>query len=192
MHGSFQRATFFAPIDVEARIERAPPAATVRGMFLHRVREVIVGADPNAEAPRFVDFQSYPVRDLMRLSVRAARLAHRGAPIGEGLRRVGRECSRRFLESLSGKVIFGALGRDISALVRASPAAYRATQSHGRVEVLESGERHAVLAYRGLYQFLECFEVGVIEAQLEVAGLDGEVLVDLDDEANGRLLVRWR
>ncbi len=188
---------FAPPLDsvplFESRlIANTPPEATIRGMFPQRVLDVVGAAGKTLPGfGPYTGFRSYPVREFMTLLAAGARVAHPLLPVRGALRRLGYDCYAAFLDSMLGKVMLGALGGNIQAMVDASSKAYPATQSHGRMTLAERGDRSCVLRFTQLYQYWDCFEVGVVEAAVKSCGLQSEVLVKRENDHTGLMKVSW-
>ena len=139
---------------------------------------------------RYVAFKDYPITDFMKIALVLADKA--GKPtLRAGLREAGRINYRTFLASLTGKVLFGVLGRDIRAMMNATTKAYRVTQSHGRAVIAESSDQHCVVRYQGLFQFLDAMEVGVVEEAISWCGYDSDIRICLTAPDAGEMHVRF-
>ena len=181
-------------IDVAAALACVPADATIKGMFVNGLIELLpAGADLGEPAlsRRRIPFKDEPLVDFMRVSVAVARALYPELPLRRALREVGRATYRAFFTSLTGRVVFGVLGADVEKLIRATTKAYGLTQSHGRADVVESSAHHCVLHYKGLFQFLDCLEIGVVEEAVTSCGLVPSVEVVLETSSSGRMNIRF-
>ncbi len=181
-----------------AAIAATPDDACIKGTFIQGLIDCL----PAEERPaafvgaerllaRRVPFKDYPVRDFIEVAVRVAQAGHPGLPLAAALRAVGRVNYRTFLNTLTGRVVFGVLGGDIRKLIGATGKAYSVTQTHGRAEVIESADAHCVLRYSGIYQFLGSMEVGVVEEAVTSCGFEPDVRVRLSSPHDGLMRVRF-
>ena len=81
--------------------------------------------------------------------------------------------------------------RDIETLIRGTGRAYELTQSHGRAQVLGFADDHVVMSYAGIYQFLPCLEVGVMEEAVISCGYNVAIALKLSSPSAGDVLVRY-
>jgi uncharacterized protein (TIGR02265 family) len=189
----FALPDYAAPIDVEARLAVVPPEATVKGMyFASLLEEAQRRRTPLEVRWRIVPFRDYPLRAFHELVLEAARAWWPGEPPREQLRRVGQLAFPAMQRSLVGKVMFGALGGDVGAMMRLSPKGWTVSLSHARVELVDSGARHVVLRFAGIYSWLDCYEPGILEGGLMAVGRPGVVALRSRTLTEGDLYVAWR
>ena len=134
---------------MDERVRLVPPTATVKGMFLER---------PIAEAQRlcgrrpvpgeYVPFRDYPITEHIRVLAACAAAAWPDVPLREGIRRLGRGAFLTFLESLAGRVVFAAAGRNFDAALGLTTRAYGLTGPVGTVRVVERSAGAAARAAR--------------------------------------------
>jgi uncharacterized protein (TIGR02265 family) len=194
-------AGFVAPsslddVDVQAAIAQTPTEATVKGVVIQALVDLTrahdcVPADP-AFGRRWLGFKDHSVREYMHVAALAARALHPQLSMREGLRAVGHQVFEAFMQSLSGRVLFGVLKHDVVAFMGVITRAYKLTQSHGRAKVIESSPTHALLEYSGLYQFLDALEVGVVEAGALACAHDADIFVRHDAPGAGAMYVQLR
>ena len=127
----------------------------------------------------------------MRVAVVVATALHPELSLRLALRALGRSTYRTFLTSLTGRIVFGVLGGDINKLIAATTKAYGITQSHGRATVIEASNPPGVLEYRDLVQFLDAFEIGVVEEAVASCGLTPLIEVQLATPSAHRLKARY-
>jgi uncharacterized protein (TIGR02265 family) len=179
------------PIDVDEAIRAIPPDATIKGMFIQGLLDLVPAAQ-SSDARRRVAFKDYPLAEFAQAAVMVARIVHPDLDLRAALREVGRSTYRAFLQSLTGRVLFGVLGKDLQAMIAATTKAYGLTQSHGRAVVVEKSTHHCVLRYDRLYQFLDALEVGVVEEAVTSCGYTAEIALQLESSHSGTMLVRFR
>jgi len=195
----FERPRVEHPIDLNAHIAALPSGAACKGLFFldleDRVRKVAPTAnlaDRADVAPRrYVAFREYPYSDLMRYLVAAASILHRAVPLGEGLRRLGAGAYDAFLGSHVGRVVLGAFGKHLDAILTHGKRAYQLCINFGdiRVEPIERG--HVRYHFAGMPAFLETYQVGVVEAAFAATGNRGEVLVQMKNLGEAVFDIQW-
>ena len=185
-----------APLDVDAHLAAVPPAAMTKGMFFSRIlddyRERYITA-PTSE--RYVGFKDYPLRDWMELAVSAARDLWPQKPLREGLRRVGQRAYVTFTASFIGRVLFGVLGNNFESVVRISPRAYELALTLARAEVIEAGAGSSagssILWLRNVYNFIDCYHVGVVEGAVRACNRSGRVRLRPVSLSEAYFLLEW-
>jgi uncharacterized protein (TIGR02265 family) len=182
-----------APLDLEERLEALPRAATVKGMFLSNIVDLV--EQRSGERPgrsRYVAFANYPLREMVELLPQAAELAYPGLPVRQGMRQLGRLAYPTFASSTVGRVVMSMAGDDPRAALHVAPKAYRLVGNTGTARAVDTGDREAVLELRGVWGWPESYNVGVHEGALDALGVDGEVRVRVLSLCDADLLIRWR
>ncbi len=182
-----------APLELDARLQALPRAATVKGMFLSNIADLVEqrsGQRPGRK--RYVAFTNYPLSEMIELLPQAAKLAYPGLPVREGMRRLGRLAYPTFSSSTIGRVVMSIAGDDPRSALHVAPKAYRLVGNTGTARVVDTGDGEAILELRGVWGWPESYNVGVHEGALDALGVDGEVLVRIHSLCDADLLVRWR
>jgi serine/threonine-protein kinase len=197
--GSLRAPDFTAPVDLQAHLDLLPPDATGKGMFFSRLLEIGAPARPALELfvlagvrqRRYVAFGDYPMSDYLKLAVTVAREVHRGAPLGEALRRLGRSTPETMMASHIGRTLFGVLGLDAESVVLAAGKAYQIAANFGALTVERDGPDRFLLHARGLPFFLETFQVGAFEALLAYCKVRGRVRIATEGLADAIFELTW-
>jgi uncharacterized protein (TIGR02265 family) len=188
----FRDPDFAAPVDMAAQFAAIPARATVKGMlvlaFVEQACRVVPARELFAQAGvaerRYLPFSDYSASDAGLLLYTAARLAHRGAPVGEGLRRLGRAGLDAVAESRSGKVIFGVFDFDVDQVLQRALKAYALTHSFGEFSCEKAGPDRYLVHMRKFASFLETAQIGVLEGILRLAQRRARIRIQLEDVAN--------
>jgi uncharacterized protein (TIGR02265 family) len=193
MHRDFIAPDFDRPIDIQEYVSLVPPTATIKGMFITALLEAL---GPRRKClqqgrARYVAFKDYPLVDQVRLVAEVAELLYPDAALREAIRRIGHAVYPAFAASLLGKVLFAAVGRDPSALIRAGAKAYEMSASVGKVEIVQLSPRSALLHLREMYNYIDCYQVGVFEGAFSVLGLVPALRMRLDSLTSGVFELRW-
>lgn len=191
MRPGFVRPDLSRPIDLAAQKKLVQPGGTVKGMQLSAIVEECRRRGRPLESRRYVAFRDYPGEELLELLVRAAERVYPDVPPREGLRRLGRVAYPTLRESLVGRVVFGAVGRDIHAVWRLVSKGYELSNNSGTATLLELTETEAVLRLEGMYSFVDAWHVGIVEGAVEIYGFVPEVLVHLTTPTSADFWVRW-
>jgi uncharacterized protein (TIGR02265 family) len=193
MHTGFVSPTFNHPIDAEQYVRLVPESATIKGMFFSGLLDAL-GAERSTLPQgrmRYVAFKDYPLVDQVRLIPQVAATLYPNLKLREAIRRIGHSIYPAFATSLVGKVLFAAVGKDAAALLQAGAKAYHLSSNVGKVELLELRNGFAQLNMRDMYNFIDCYQVGILEGALSVIGLQPTVRLQLDSLTSGVFELRW-
>lgn len=179
-----------AALDIEGRIRHTPLEKQTKGRFFEQIardaREVGV-----IRQPHYVSVRDYPLRDFMQLVADYAPLRYPGVPIREAFRRVGSQAFPRLMNSAAGRVLFVLARRDIRAALRLAPEAYKHNLSHCSVSQTFEAPRQTILEFRDVWNFPDCYHVGVIEGVCRAFGVEGVVRTRVRSACDVDMLVRW-
>jgi len=193
----FSLPDFSAPLDVKRQIALVPDRAQVKGMFLtSMVEEVrrkggIRDGSPLAAHGPWRGFKDYPLREMMEVAVLAAAALYPKEPVREGLRRLGQLAYPTLFRSLVGRVIFAALGSDVAAVVRAASKGYAVSLTVGRAVIVDVRETWGIVRLVDIYNFPDCYQVGVFEGALGMYVRAPEVLYRPVSPTEGDIFARW-
>jgi uncharacterized protein (TIGR02265 family) len=167
-----------APLDVEERLRAVPPEATVKGMFFEGPIAVALQRSGQRQGrPSYIPFKDYPITEHIQVLVACAMTGYAHVPLREGLRQLGRDALRTFLESLAGRVVFAAAGRNFDAALGLVARSFSLTGAIGSAKVVERTRSAAVVRLERCYNLPDAYHVGVFEAAMEHFREPGEVLV---------------
>lgn len=186
-------------IDEAARLASIPPALLTKGMFLASLSARLSEAEsralwPHLHSPpshqKYQSFHEYPFRDAMLWLHAVARKEHPRAPLLEGLRRLGRDMVRVFLESKAGRVVKAMIVGPRESLLR-MPQMWKVTDPTNEV-VAEAIEEHAVrLEVNGFPCWIDCGLLGTLEQVVLNTGCEPSLDVALHGPSRATILVRW-
>ncbi|MEM6954078.1 MAG: DUF2378 family protein [Myxococcota bacterium] len=140
---------------------------------------------------RYVPFRGYSLREWLEFLPEAARAAHPSAHAKEGMRRFGHNAFGVFTTSMAGRVLFSMAGRNLSLAISLSTRAFDVIGSHGSVRTLTNEPGRAVLALRGMWDYVDAWHVGIYEGALRAFGIDGDVRIRMHDLSNGDIELRY-
>ncbi len=186
----FSGPDFSAPIAIESLLSGCP-RAEVKGVFFEpiaaRTRRVgkAVGRD------RYVTFRGYPLTEWIEFLPAAARVLYPHEPVREGIRRLGQGAYDGFLQSTAGSVLMSFAGPHLDLAVPLVPRAYVLLASHGRVTLESHEPGRAVYAYRGLWDFIDAWHVGVLEGCLRAFRPTGRLRCRMYSQCDGDLEATW-
>jgi uncharacterized protein (TIGR02265 family) len=186
----FRGVDLQSPIDVEARIAETPLAATAKGMFFEQFARLARKSGLPCEA-RYVPFRDYSLRDFMRLLADYARKRFPDASPREGLRRAGWEAYPALMNSVVGRVLFTFARGDAQAALRLAPQAYKYSLSDCAVTTRISTSQQMLLEFRDVWNFPDCYQVGVIEGGCRAFGVTPRILTRVLSPCNVDMLIRW-
>jgi uncharacterized protein (TIGR02265 family) len=186
----FAEVDLLGAIDTEARIAATPLAATTKGMFCEQLARSARKVGVACEA-RYVPFRDYPLRGFMQLLSDYARVRYPRIPSREAFRRVGWEAFSTLMNSVAGRVIFAFARGDVQGALRMAPEGYKHSLSHCSVSLRFSSSRQVVLAMRDVWNFPECYQVGVIEGGCRAFGADPRIRTRVLSDSEVDMLIRW-
>lgn len=179
-----------APLDVAARIRATPPNITAKGMFFEHLARSARQLGVRCEE-RYVAFRDYPLREFMQLTAEYGAARHPRLPAREALRRVGWDAFSTLMGSVVGRVLFTFAGRDLVAALRLARDAYKRTVSSGTVTTRLVSSHQAVLEFRGIWNFTDCYQLGAIEGGCRAFEKNPVISLRVHSECDVDMLIRW-
>lgn len=188
----FVRPVWSAPVDADAIVASTPETGTISGIF---PAAIIAGVQKRhitlaSARERYVAFSYYPQREHAQLLREAAQVLYPAETLRQGLRILGHHGPRVLMDSPLGKAVLGgaqSVHQTISAVARSYPVNVKTCH----VDVIETAARHAIVRLSKIHYFLDCHHVGVFEGALQLAGVMGEVLINVTAPGEADFLVRW-
>lgn len=186
-----------AHCDLEERLAKIPPAASVRGMYPRSVLNVLQKAGRqapylelfgtrNASAIRFYPLSEY----LLRLAAGGAILAS-PAEVHEGMFEISRRNALMFAESLLGRTMLRVLSPDPARLMRQAVAAQRSSTNYAQWTLDLPSDREAVMNFRDEYNWIEWSMLGAARGTFETIDQPVEITVELTGPFEGRHIMSW-
>lgn len=178
MEPPFLPIDWSAPFDLEERIRNVPQWVTVKGMFFQSLLKEAKAHGKELSWPAsYVAYKDYPIEGYLYLSVEVAQALYPDVSLREGLRRLGRKVYPTLLQSMIGRVVFGALGGDVHALMKLVPKGYSISAKVGKVEAVQVTDSFALLRFQEFYGFYDSYHVGVVEGGIIACQKTPEVLL---------------
>ncbi len=175
--GKAESSRFRAELEeLRQLIARVPPRATVKGMFIKGFLESLDRRGiPRPTQDRFVAFRDYPLTLFMKLLVDKTQELWPDQAPKESLRTLGRFAFPTFAESMVGRVIFAVAGTDWVQALKLTDKAYRNSLSPATTRLTDVTEHSAVLEFRDVWNFADCYQVGVFEGAMSYYNVKGSV-----------------
>jgi len=143
-------------------------------------------------AASYRDFGDYPVSAAYDLLLECKQRMYPQERRSEALRRLGWIIYPTLLSTMVGRVIFGSLGDDVPAVLRAAGRGFEVSISQVRYEPVEFGQRCATVRVYGFPLFPDCFLTGVFEGGLAHYGYDeGKVVARMLSPTDVELQLSW-
>lgn len=196
---------FAREIDVDAILARAPPGAANKGVIVKaafdsvQARPELAAWSPEriwaeagcpGETPGL--FQFVPLRHYLDVMVFAAKLL-RPECIGEGLREIGVAIYPGFVETLVGRMVFGALGRNPARVLMMGPNGWRICNNFGEVHSEQLGPEHVRYHFVDHpFALVETLYAGTVEGACRVLEVTPELLVAQPSARQSVVDIRWR
>ena len=179
----------YGDVDVDALIACVPQRERVRGFLAKNIVDhaAALGRPLDAALGRF-DARAYPLVDVLRLEIAAARALHGDVPLGEGLRRIGRLAPGATLRSPVGRAMFQFFG--LGLFLKTMPLGMKAAGLLARVRVDRPHDGRAVVALRGYHNVCESL-AGGLEAAFTHAGHTVELRIRRLAVDDADVEMRW-
>lgn len=162
--------------ELEAQLEEVPVGATVKGMYLS---SFLVSLDRAGHArpttDRFIGFKDYPLTLFMELMLAAVQASWPHLPPREGLRMLGQGAYPTLAASTAGKVLFSVAGKNFATALSLTEKAYRLSLSPGTARLVDLRGTAATLEMRDIWNYADCYQVGVMEGAMVAYGVEGTV-----------------
>lgn len=161
---------------------RVVSTSTVKGFYMRAlIKELASQGHHISPAVSYRDFGDYPIAAAHDLLLDCKQRMYPAERRSEGMRRLGWIIYPTLLSTMVGRVIFGSLGNDLNAVLRAAGRGFEVSISQVRYEPIELNERSAKVHVYDFPLFPDCFLVGVFEGALAHYGYD-------DAQVNARML----
>ncbi|HEX6245022.1 MAG TPA: DUF2378 family protein [Polyangiales bacterium] len=191
-HSEFLPPKLDAHLDLRAALERIPPAATAKAMFVKRLlRELACRGLPLPFEDSFLAFQDVPLALCAELNVHAARVLHPGLPLLDGLRRVARWSFETFQDSVAGQLILTGTQRNPHPTLALASRLVSLTTNVGTLQSVYLTPNSRLIRARDSYFFPESFGVGMAEGVLNACDKQGHVLVRAYSPTDVDFLIGW-
>jgi uncharacterized protein (TIGR02265 family) len=186
-------------VDEEARLASISDTIMTKGMFLASLASRVPGAEARAvwsrlRAPpshdKYQSFHEYPFHDAMLWLHAVARREHPRVSLLEGLRRLGRDMVRVFLESKAGRVVKTMILGPRESLLR-MPQMWKVTDPTNEV-VSDVVDEHAVrFEIHGFPAWIDCGVLGTLEQVVLNTACEPSLDVSLHGISRATVVVRW-
>lgn len=193
MLNQFVASALDEPLVVDDYVKRVPSYATIKGMFLSNLLDISKCVESPFEwkGVRFFAFRDYPLVEQVRLIPRIAVALYPDVSLRQSILQLGRLVCPAFARSMIGNVLFSAVESDVSTLMRVGSKAYSISSNVGRLEILESGRRSAYIRMRDMFNFVDCYQVGILEGALMMLGYQPKILLKLESLTSAEMQVTW-
>lgn len=180
-----------APLDVEAFLAAVPEGITVKGMFYTRLMDELERFGFKRGPEKYSAYRDYPMEGMLALELDAAKKLYPEEPIRNALRKLGWIAYASFAESMVGRMVFGVLDNNPAAIVRVAGKGYKYSMSRGRAETIESSDSHAIIRIVDVWNFSDCYQVGVIEGGLNHMGYECEMKLYTESPTDVYVRFEW-
>lgn len=188
----FVAPDFAAPIDLARSLAVVPADAQVMGMFIIDIVKLLQEAGKPYPQTKYSALTMYPWVDFIRLAAEAAPVLYPHVSQREGIRRLGQQAWRAWGETLVGKVMFGLLDGRVDLIAAAMPRVYTKAAPASTVEVLETSSATAVLRYKNMHGWVDCYQVGLWEGIVRACEREPSVWIKSRSPVDADLYVQWR
>jgi uncharacterized protein (TIGR02265 family) len=187
----FQTPDFRRPLDVEGLLAATPASATIKGMYPQRLVELMAQHGSAGDLRKYIPFKDYPLREVMQQVIDAARHLHPTLPLREGIRELGRLVFPTLQASIAGRVMFSFAGNSYEGALKRVAQGYSLSQSPGSAHLQRISKGEAIVELRGVWNFPDCYQIGVHEGALAWYKCEGRVDVRIHSPCDVDLRIRW-
>lgn len=139
----------------------------------------------------FHAFRPYPLRDFARLLSEFAPLMFPDMSLRSALRVLGRVTPEVLLRSTVGKVVLGS-AQGVHEIIDTVSKTYPINLKPSKAEIVERGDREAIVRLCDVHYFMDCHHVGILEGTLAYAGVEGTVRIRPLGPGAMDYLLSWR
>jgi uncharacterized protein (TIGR02265 family) len=174
-------------------IARVPKYATVKGMYIKGFLESLDREGiTRPTQDRFIAFRDYPLTLFMSLLLGTTQEVWPDRSPRESLRAFGRFAFPTFASSMVGRVIFAVAGRDWKHALTLTDKAYSHSLNPATTRLVEVTGNSATLEFRDVWNFCDCYQLGVFEGAMAHYEVNGSVtLRAYPRPCDADLLLRW-
>lgn len=179
--------------DLSAYLAEAPTDGTSKGfnfttaMAAAGVRPTDVGA-----RDRYVSFKDYPLPEYLRVLYSCAERVDGAGSVRQALRIMARPVYARFADSMVGRVIFAAVGRDPGLALKLTPKVYGIVGSPGSCRLVNLEPGCGMVELRNVWSFGEAYHVGIFEGAGAALGTPATVHIRSHSLCDFDLWVSWK
>lgn len=164
------------PFEPQLWLDGVPENCSTRGMFFQNIADALDARGCDPIDGRWVAFKRYSFRDYYDLQLKAARRFCPGEPVAHGLYELGHVVYPNFVSTMVGRAIFAVAGMNMEKLIKVSPRAFEAANSHGKCVVHETTPNSAHWTLDGIWDF-HPFSIGIARGAFDaVKASDVELL----------------
>jgi uncharacterized protein (TIGR02265 family) len=186
-------------VDEAARFASIPEALMTKGMFLANLSGRLNETEARAVYERLLSppshgkyqsFHEYPFRDAMQWLHAVARKEHARVPLPEGLRRLGRDMVRVFLESKAGRVVKAMIAGPRESLMR-MPQMWKVTDTMNEVVAEAIDDNTVRFEVHGFPGWIDCGLLGTLEQVVLNTGCEPSLDVSIHGASRATIVVKW-
>ncbi len=141
------------PFDPAQWLDAVPKDALTRGMFFQNAVDALKARGCDPISGKWVAFKQYTVTEYLAFLLAAAERYCPNAPPAQGLYELGHSVYPHFASTMVGRAIFAVAGVDMQTLIKVSPRAYAAANTHGACVVHKTSPRAAHWSLDGVWDF---------------------------------------
>jgi uncharacterized protein (TIGR02265 family) len=173
-------------------IENTPKTHTVRGMYVGGLVQAVqaMGFHPWKDE-KIHAFREYSLREYMEMLLDAAISLYPADSVREGLRKLGGLAIPTFSKSMAGGVIMATVGRSWDLALICVSRGYEVSLKPGKAIVMENANGHAMVQLRNVWNFADCYQVGVMEGLMHWCKLEGKVTPEVHTPCDVDLKIEW-
>lgn len=183
-----------APLDMEWYRQNVPGHLLVKGMSIQAVVDAVTALGRTLAMPQqFISVKEYPMLDMVETLIKAVQGPLADLPPREALRRIGNHQLDQLRNNLLFRVMFAGLGQSlgIHAAAMLAPRAWGTATKHEVVEILVNEPGCVRLHIREMWNFPDCFQLGILEGALKAFNVNPRMGVQLLSRTEAEIEATW-
>lgn len=154
------------PFDPNRWLDAVPDNCSTRGMFFQNIQSALEARGCDPIDGNWLAFKRYSFRDYYAVLLKAARRYCPEDPVAQGLYELGHVVYPNFVNTMVGRAIFAVAGMNMEKLIKVSPRAFEAANSHGKCIVHKTTKTSAHWSFNGIWDF-HPFSIGIARGAFE-------------------------
>ena len=140
---------------------------------------------------KFRTLRYYPTSEYLVRTSLAGSLVTSPETVHEGMYEMNRKNATRFASTIVGRTMIRLLDPHPVRVVQQGIAAVRQTVAHTQWRLGDTGPGYLEVLFNHEYMWIESLVAGSTKGTFEAINLDAEVVAELDDPFNGKVVCTW-
>mgnify|MGYP000250283469 CR=1 FL=1 len=189
----FEKPDWLTPVPLADMLAAVPDDAMMRGMYTAPVCKQATKITGRQYGSRnYIAFKFYPMREHIQVVYDCAKDAYPDVPERLALKQLATLAIPTLQGTLVGRTLLTLSGGTIKAALQILVKAYLQSRNMGTVRMTEFTDTHAVIEMRGIPDFPDSIQVGIMEEALKETAGGGEARVKVHSLCDVDVLLEWK